>query len=71
LKTATNSVTKNIDEAQEFTEEVAICPEVVILEVGVEVVQQQLLLLPFLWLPAQERLYFTCIPYKTWDGILE
>jgi hypothetical protein len=41
-------VTKNVDEAQEFTEEVAICPEVVILEVGVEVVQQQLLLLPFL-----------------------
>ncbi len=48
MKNATNSVTKNVDEAQEFTEEVAICPEVVILEVGVEVVQQQLLLLPFL-----------------------
>jgi hypothetical protein len=48
VRNCSKCVTKNVDEAQEFTEEVAICPEVVILEVGVEVVQQQLLLLPFL-----------------------
>ena len=40
--------TEDIDEAEELTEEVSVCPEVVVLEVGVEVVQQQLLLLSLL-----------------------
>ena len=40
--------TEDIDEAEELAEEVSVCPEVVVLEVGVEVVQQQLLLLSLL-----------------------
>ncbi len=52
-----NILTENVDETQELTEEVAICPEVVILEVGVEVVQQQLLLLSLLRLPVQRHFH--------------
>ena len=40
--------TKDIDEPEKLAEEVSVGPEVVVLEVGVEVVQQQLLLLSLL-----------------------
>ena len=43
-------LTHNINNAQEFTEEISVSPEVVVLQVGIKVVDQQLLLLPFLGL---------------------
>ena len=43
-------LTHNINNAQEFTEEISVSPKVVVLHVGIKVVNQQLLLLPFLGL---------------------
>ena len=40
-------LTYDIDEGEEFTEEVSVGPEVVILQIGVEVVEQQFLFLTF------------------------
>ena len=45
-------LTEYVDEAEELAEEVSVGPEVVVLQVRVEVVQQQLLLLSLLRLPA-------------------
>ncbi len=38
------SLTYNVDEGEQLTEEVSVSPEVVVLEVGVDVVQDELLL---------------------------
>ncbi len=38
------SLTYNVDEGEQLTEEVSVGPEVVVLEVGVDVVQDELLL---------------------------
>ena len=43
-------LTEDIDQCQEFTEEVSVGPEVVVLQVGVQVVEEELLLLTFLGL---------------------
>jgi hypothetical protein len=43
-------LTDDIDEREEFAEEISVSPEVVVLQVRVEVVQQQFLLLTFLHL---------------------
>ena len=45
-------LTEYVDEAEELAEEVSVGPEVVVLQVRVEVVQQQLLLLSLLRLSA-------------------
>ncbi len=42
--------TNDVEEGEQLAEEVAVRPEVVVLQVRVEVVQQQLLLLPLLHL---------------------
>ena len=44
----TESLTYNIYQSEKLAEEVSVCPEVVVLEVGVDVVQDQLLLQPLL-----------------------
>ena len=44
------NLTNNIHQSQHLTEEVSVSPEVVVLQVGIKVVDQQLLLLPFLGL---------------------
>ncbi len=40
-------LTKHIDQSEKFTKEVSVGPEVMILQVCVQVVEEQLLLLPF------------------------
>ena len=54
--------TEYVEQGQELTEEVSVCPEVVVLEVGVQVVQQQLLFRPFLGLgdDAQVKVHLEC-----------
>ena len=42
--------TDNIEDPEELAEEISVRPKVVVLEVGVEIVDQQLLLLPLLGL---------------------
>ena len=43
-------LTDHIEESQQLAEEVSVGPEVVVLQVGVQVVQEELLLLPLLHL---------------------
>ena len=40
--------TDYVEDAEELAEEVSVRPEVVVLQVGVEIIDQQLLLLPLL-----------------------
>lgn len=41
-------LTKNVEQCEELTEEVSVGPEVVVFKVGIQVVEDELLLLPFL-----------------------